>query len=34
MKCLVENDAVTQWPLNETHIRNRWLQPPQGVYNA
>jgi len=29
MKCLVENDAVTQWPLNETHIRNRWLQPPQ-----
>ena len=29
MKCLVENDAVTQWPLNETHIRNRGLRPPQ-----
>ena len=26
---MVENDAVTQWPLNETHIRNRGLRPPQ-----
>ena len=29
MKCLVENGAVTQWPLNETHISNRGLRPPQ-----
>jgi hypothetical protein len=29
MKCLVENGEVTQWPLNETHIRNRGLRPPQ-----
>ena len=28
-KCLVENGEVTQWPLNETHIRNRGLMPPQ-----
>jgi hypothetical protein len=28
-KCLVENGEVTQWPLNETHIRNRGLRPPQ-----
>ena len=28
-KCLVENGAVTQWPLNETHIRSRGLRPPQ-----
>ena len=28
-KCLIENSEVTQWPLNETHIRNRGLRPPQ-----
>jgi len=28
-KCLVENGEVTQWPLNDTHIRNRGLRPPQ-----
>lgn len=28
-KCLVENGEVTQWPLNETHIKNRGLRPPQ-----